>query len=39
MKTAINWSGLMQRVKTVEPIEDCLKLKRLHLFLTPDNIF
>ena len=28
----------MQRIKTVEPIEDGVKLKRLHLFLTPENI-
>ena len=38
MKSAINWEALMDRIKDVEGIEDDLKYKRLHLFLTEENI-
>ena len=38
MKSAINWEALMDRIKDVEGIEDDCKFKRLHLFLTEENI-
>lgn len=38
MKSAINWQALMDRIKDVEGIEEDRKFKRLHLFLTEENI-
>ena len=38
MKRAITWDALMQRIVTVEKIEDFKKLKRLHLFSTDEQL-
>jgi len=38
MKRVIAWEKLMERISTVEKIEENRKLKRMHLFLTPEDI-